>query len=463
MPWARTSTSSPIRSRLSTELEEQVLESVRTQDPRTTQRLLSTIQSTLEQGITRPSDDVLRSRLGLFYRGMNSGTVEFLLRTLPGDAEFILSLCAQTDNPRTKAGDREGLLRQSPFATSPRNDVVPDVDSEASSTREHQPQSRIRHRLPQPTPLFRISCWPRRLPTTNPWPPPKNLPRSRSATSHCNPDRSRQRRRHTSDPVRGTQPKCTGCRRAHSPTAPPAGSAQPPEIQRPGKQPEEIHGPSVTGHGHHRHPGRARGTREHQRHHPARPAAEPRGTEAKPLQLPGHSHRHERQEPDPGPGALGKVLPRLHAPGDPRQGRRVRGSRVHGAARTLRNPPSQTLGARRTDPRRRRNTHVQRAPPCGPRGPDRNCPQRRRPAGGHPAQRSWIRNTSRGATPTGTRGRPSPRQRSSESRRAPCQTRTVPPPPQRQPIPQRHDQPQRKRPRLLPQGKEPGPHGVGRC
>ena len=119
---------------LSTELEEQVLESVRTQDPRTTRRLLSTIQSSLEQGTTQPSEEVLRSRLGLFYRGMNSGTAEFLLRTLPGDAEFILSLCAQTDNPRTKAGDREGLLQQSPFATSPRNDLVPDVDSDASST-----------------------------------------------------------------------------------------------------------------------------------------------------------------------------------------------------------------------------------------------------------------------------------------------------------------------------------------
>ncbi|MFF5793599.1 HNH endonuclease signature motif containing protein [Paeniglutamicibacter sp. NPDC012692] len=118
---------------LSTELEDQVLESVRTQDPRTTRRLLSSIQSSLEQGITQPSEEVLRSRLGLFYRGMNSGTAEFLLRMLPGDAEFVLSLCAQTDNPRTKAGDRAGLLKQSPFGTSPREGLVPDPGSKSSA------------------------------------------------------------------------------------------------------------------------------------------------------------------------------------------------------------------------------------------------------------------------------------------------------------------------------------------
>ena len=111
---------------LTTELEGQVLESVRTQDPRTTRRLLNTIQGALEQGTAEPSPEVLRSRLGLFYRGMNSGTVEFLLRMMPGDAEFVLSLCAQTDNPRTKAGDRDGLLRQSAFGTPDRQDMAPD-------------------------------------------------------------------------------------------------------------------------------------------------------------------------------------------------------------------------------------------------------------------------------------------------------------------------------------------------
>ena len=109
---------------LTTELEGQVLESVRTQDPRTTRRLLNTIQGALEQGTTEPSQEVLRSRLGLFYRGMNSGTVEFLLRMMPGDAEFVLSLCAQTDNPRTKAGDRDGLLRQSALGTPNRQDMA---------------------------------------------------------------------------------------------------------------------------------------------------------------------------------------------------------------------------------------------------------------------------------------------------------------------------------------------------
>ncbi|MGL3806528.1 DUF222 domain-containing protein [Paeniglutamicibacter sp. R2-26] len=121
---------------LTTELEGQVLESVRTQDPRTTRRLLSTIQGALEQGTTDPSEEVLRSRLGLFYRGMNSGTVEFLLRMMPGDAEFVLSLCAQTDNPRTKAGDRDGPLRQSAFGTPGQQDKAPVSAPESVAAQE---------------------------------------------------------------------------------------------------------------------------------------------------------------------------------------------------------------------------------------------------------------------------------------------------------------------------------------
>ncbi|MFL4476625.1 HNH endonuclease, partial [Paeniglutamicibacter sp. MACA_103] len=93
-------------------LEERVAESVRREDPRTTARLLAGIQGTLEQGTGDVPEEILRARTGLFDRGTTGGLGEFLLRTLPADTEALLALCASTDNPRTRAGDRDGLLAQ---------------------------------------------------------------------------------------------------------------------------------------------------------------------------------------------------------------------------------------------------------------------------------------------------------------------------------------------------------------
>ena len=98
---------------LAGQLEDQVAESVRREDPRTTAKLLAGIRGTLEQGTKDVPEDVLRARTGLFNRGTTGGLGEFLLRTLPADTEALLALCASTDNPRTKAGDRDGLLAQS--------------------------------------------------------------------------------------------------------------------------------------------------------------------------------------------------------------------------------------------------------------------------------------------------------------------------------------------------------------
>ena len=93
-------------------LEDQVAESVRREDPRATAKLLSGIQATLEQGPKDLPEEVLRAKTGLFYRGTTGGIGEFLLRTGPKDTEALLALCASTDNPRTNAGDRDGLLAQ---------------------------------------------------------------------------------------------------------------------------------------------------------------------------------------------------------------------------------------------------------------------------------------------------------------------------------------------------------------
>ncbi|WP_286166617.1 HNH endonuclease signature motif containing protein [Arthrobacter sp. AQ5-05] len=102
----------PDAATLAGTLEEQVAESVRTEDPRTTAKLLAGIQTALEQGEPEVPEEVLRAKTGLFYRGTTGGIGEFLLRTMPRDTEALLALCASTDNPRTKAGDRDGLLAQ---------------------------------------------------------------------------------------------------------------------------------------------------------------------------------------------------------------------------------------------------------------------------------------------------------------------------------------------------------------
>lgn len=125
---------------LASELEQKVATSVHTEDPGSTQQLLNSIKETLERQNLNPSEEVVRARIGLFYRGFKSGVTEFVLRVRPQDAEFIFSLCAQTDNPRTKTGDRAGLLKQSsmgnapqPTPTSPSN-TSNNTDAAAEST-----------------------------------------------------------------------------------------------------------------------------------------------------------------------------------------------------------------------------------------------------------------------------------------------------------------------------------------
>ncbi|EMQ98892.1 hypothetical protein ADIAG_01650 [Paeniglutamicibacter gangotriensis Lz1y] len=103
---------------LAGKLEDQVAESVRREDPRTTAKLLTGIQTTLEDGAKDIPEEILRTKTGMFYRGTTGGLGEFLLRTLPRDTEALLAMCASTDNPRTKAGDRDGLLAQARTTTN---------------------------------------------------------------------------------------------------------------------------------------------------------------------------------------------------------------------------------------------------------------------------------------------------------------------------------------------------------
>ncbi len=125
----------PEPARLAGELEHQVAESVRREDPRTTAKLLAGIQATLEQDIAEVPEELLRAKTGLFYRGTTGGIGEFLLRTMPRDTEALLALCASTDNPKTKAGDRDGLLAQALASTSTTGTgaVAPATTSEAGT------------------------------------------------------------------------------------------------------------------------------------------------------------------------------------------------------------------------------------------------------------------------------------------------------------------------------------------
>lgn len=102
----------PNADALADALETQIAESVREEDPRSTTKLFNAIEITLEKGTSEPNEETLRTKTGLFYHGTKNGIAEFLLKVRAADAELIHSLCAQTDNPRTKAGDREALANQ---------------------------------------------------------------------------------------------------------------------------------------------------------------------------------------------------------------------------------------------------------------------------------------------------------------------------------------------------------------
>ncbi|MBV1780257.1 HNH endonuclease [Paeniglutamicibacter sp. ABSL32-1] len=102
----------PNPEELASRLEAQVADSVREEDPRTTNKLFGTIGVSLAGGVKEPSEEVLRAKLGAFYRGTNAGIAEFLLRVRAADAEALLALFAQMDNPRTKAGNRDALAQQ---------------------------------------------------------------------------------------------------------------------------------------------------------------------------------------------------------------------------------------------------------------------------------------------------------------------------------------------------------------
>jgi hypothetical protein len=108
----------PNSDELAARLEAQVAESVQEQDPRTTNKLFNAIQVALDHGVKEPSEEVLRTKLGAFYRGTNAGIAEFLLRVRAADAELLLALFAQLDNPRTKAGDRDALAQQAAGASN---------------------------------------------------------------------------------------------------------------------------------------------------------------------------------------------------------------------------------------------------------------------------------------------------------------------------------------------------------
>ena len=109
-------------------LEDQIAESVRREAPGTTAKLFTGIESKLKKSVKDIPEQILRASTGLVYRGTFDGLGDFRLRTLPADTEALLALCASTDNPRTNAGNRDGLLAQA-LATPATNDSAGSTDS----------------------------------------------------------------------------------------------------------------------------------------------------------------------------------------------------------------------------------------------------------------------------------------------------------------------------------------------
>lgn len=327
----------PDHPALAGELEDKVALSVRTEDPGITDQLLNGIKETLGRQTNTPSEEVVRSKLGLFFQGFKSGVAEFVLRVRPQDAEFVHSLCAQTDNPRTKSGDRESLLRQSragitpqqaprqpapeaPSTTTapaaaaatnadPESDCTGEFGEEPSDFRKQTtvfpefllaPSATTGKPIATPAELAALTLGNYdRPPATGPQADPAGNPdteQTYAGPSNVDPSKARPTNATHFDTARfetlnqGT-PGDDGL--SPSPTAP-SGPAQPPEIQRPAQRQKDNRA-TFTADGHHRDPCRTGKPRDTQRPHATWPATDSDGTPAKPLRLQGHPNRHERE------------------------------------------------------------------------------------------------------------------------------------------------------------------------
>ncbi len=102
----------PEAEKLSTTLENQVLDSLRTQGPQATGKLVTAWQRSLEQSApTEPSAEEIDAKTGIVLTRRTEHFSYFSLCMLNREAEILLSHFAHADNARTAAGNRDDLAR----------------------------------------------------------------------------------------------------------------------------------------------------------------------------------------------------------------------------------------------------------------------------------------------------------------------------------------------------------------
>ncbi|GAA5227283.1 HNH endonuclease signature motif containing protein [Paeniglutamicibacter antarcticus] len=100
------------------DIERQVAQSLITAESKVTTKLIKTLAADFPVVDIASDPAELLSHTGMFYRGEKSGLHYYSLVLSPLDAEYVVSLNAATDNPRTLAGDRERLFDESPISPS---------------------------------------------------------------------------------------------------------------------------------------------------------------------------------------------------------------------------------------------------------------------------------------------------------------------------------------------------------
>ena len=99
----------PAPAELLTRIEEQLAESVKEPTSRNTRRLLDALASGLEDAAESPTPEEVRARTGVFITRRTRHFTHMNVCMVNADAEVFLSHFAQSDNPRTLAGNRQAM------------------------------------------------------------------------------------------------------------------------------------------------------------------------------------------------------------------------------------------------------------------------------------------------------------------------------------------------------------------
>ncbi|OIH84308.1 hypothetical protein BLJ79_12685 [Arthrobacter sp. UCD-GKA] len=91
----------PDAENVNTAIEDSLAHEARTGDPKTCGQALRDWGGFLAENGTPISDEEIRARRGMFYRGFRDGSDEYLLRCDPEDSEVLFSYCEAWTNPRS--------------------------------------------------------------------------------------------------------------------------------------------------------------------------------------------------------------------------------------------------------------------------------------------------------------------------------------------------------------------------